>query len=295
MHHITAKGGKLPAPFKQALIQSPGWSTTIDVAGNWNKTLETASQLSGKHVVSGTELQSLSSTQLIQTNAAVVFSGTLGDFTYGPTVDGCYVPDMVGKLLLEGRFDTSPSLMIGHNADEAGAFVPTSITTAAEVTALLSVGFTGVNETTLEYILTDLYPSPSDTKLYDNEHDRLALIVSESSFTCNTRYLATAFKNATWNYRFQIPPASHGQDIPWTFYNDVKTDAINTSLAESMQLYFTNFFQVGHPNVGNELPNWTQYGTASSIETFGIQGIGTAVDDDANPRCAYWQKGEYLS
>lgn len=36
----------------------------------------------------------------------------------GPVVDGSFVPDLPGKLLLEGKFAKDVKVMVGHNANE---------------------------------------------------------------------------------------------------------------------------------------------------------------------------------
>ena len=38
----------------------------------------------------------------------------------GPVVDGNFVPDLPGKLLLQGAFAKNLKVMVGHNANEVG-------------------------------------------------------------------------------------------------------------------------------------------------------------------------------
>ena len=291
MHHITAEGGHDPAPFQSALLQSPGWSTTIDIEAIWATTLAVASNISGESITCGSELAALDSSTLMRINAAIVFDSPLGSFVFGPTVDGGYVPDLPGVLLLEGKFNRGVTLMLGHNSHEGSAFVTQSVNNEAVFMAGVTEVLQGVDKETISFVLTKLYPPASETDVYDNNYGRLVLLVSEITFVCNTRYLSTAFGNATWNYRFQVPPGTHAQDVPWTFYRGNTTN-VDPALAEAMQVYFTKFGEQANPN-NAELPNWPLYGDDAHITTFGLDGIGAAIDDAKNERCAYWQAGKY--
>ncbi|KAJ2975276.1 hypothetical protein NQ176_g5608 [Zarea fungicola] len=132
------------------------------------------------------------------------------------------------------------------------------------------------------------YPPPGQTSLYQTERDRTALLVAEMIFVCNTRYLAVAQGDNTWNYRFQVFPAAHAQDVDYTFWDSSPFHPIPyPALAQQMQRYFTRFAMTGNPNIAksqNPLPEWPVYGDAGKINTFGPDGTGTAVDDARNSR-----------
>lgn len=293
MHHITAEGGNKKTPFERAILQSPGWQTTIDVDKIWAAALATASRFSGKTITSGKQLAGLTSTTLLQINGAMVFCSSAGTFTFGPTVDGGYVPDLPGVLLLDGKFDSDLQVMLGHNLNEAALFVPSTTETDKEARAVMKQALPGVDSEIVDYVLGELYPCASDATSYKNEYERAATLVSELSFSCNTRYLATAFGNNTFSYRFQVPPGAHSQDIPWTFFNGNTTN-LDPTMAQAMQLYFTRFGKLGDPNLEGVLPEWLVYGDGAELVTFGLDGIATSVDDTMNERCQYWQKAEYL-
>lgn len=291
MHHITARGGQEPVDFHRALLQSPGWSTTINATSIWRETLAIATNVSGKVITCGSALAALDSATLMKINAEIIFNSPNGSFTFGPTVDGGYVPDLPGVLLLDGKFNDEVELMLGHNSNEGASFVSPAINDTDAFTAAVAEILQDVPINTITFILTELYPPPSQTDLYSDEYSRLVLLLSEVTFVCNTRYLSTAFNNATFNYRFQVPPSIHAQDVPWTFYRGNTTD-LSPALAETMQLYFTQFAEAGHPNHAS-LPQWPRYGDNGKIVTFGLNGVKTAIDDAKNKRCAYWQTGAY--
>jgi carboxylesterase type B len=116
MHQITAYGGSQgPAPFQQAVPQSPGWTPV-----NSNVQQEDTYQrfLNLTNTTSLAELRALSSEEIIRANYLQVFESPYSSFSYGPVVDGTFVPLQPAQLLAQGRFDKSIRLMIGHNANE---------------------------------------------------------------------------------------------------------------------------------------------------------------------------------
>ena len=116
MHQITAYGGsKGPAPFQQAIPQSPGWQPIVS---NQQQERQFATFLSLLNVTTLEEARQLPSSVLQQANAMQVGASTYGVFTYGPSVDGDFVPDLPGLLLLHGQFDKSLRVMVGHNSNE---------------------------------------------------------------------------------------------------------------------------------------------------------------------------------
>jgi carboxylesterase type B len=242
-------------------------------------------------------LARLDSKILLQANSDVVYKANYGDFAYGPTVDGGFVPDYPGTSLLKGHFDRSPHLMLGHNSHEDDIFTPPTINSRETIAAKLRMSIHGIRDSAIDYILNDLYPSPSKTSLYTTEHERSALLLSEYIFVCNSRYLATSFRNDTWNYRFQVAPGNHAQDLAYTFFVNNATAAANvdSELAMQIQLYFTQFAAKSNPNKPALLPHWPHYGRDAEIATFGSDGVGTATDDARNERCAYWQQGTYAA
>ena len=74
--------------------------------------------LKAANVSSLEDAQKLSSEELVRANADLVFRSVNGSFTFGPAVDGGFVPALPGQLLARGEFSRHVKLMIGHNQDE---------------------------------------------------------------------------------------------------------------------------------------------------------------------------------
>lgn len=203
--------------------------------------------------------------------------------------------DYPGVSLLQGRFDKSSDLMLGRNTHESDVFTATDVDSRDKIATKLRTSIYGITDSTVDYILTELYPSPSETELYLTEYAGAALLLSEYTFVCNTRYVATALGNDTWNYRFQVPPGNHALDLEYKFYSDYNARDIVSELAVQMQLYFTQFAANGNPNRPALPSKWPRYGGRATVATFGSEGVSTAKDDASNERCVYWQRGTYTT
>ena len=117
MHQITAYGGaKGPVPFQQAVPQSPGFQP---LPSNQQQEGTLDAYLALLNVSTIGEARQLPYSALQTANIIHIgLESAYGTFTYGPTVDGDFVPQLPGLLLLHGQYDKSLRLMIGHNADE---------------------------------------------------------------------------------------------------------------------------------------------------------------------------------
>lgn len=116
MHQITAYGGlNGSAPFQQAVPQSPGFEPIVSNQEQ-EETLNT--YLALLNVTTVEQARQLPYSALQTANIIQVGGSAYGSFTYGPTVDGDFVPALPGELLLHGQYDKDLRVMVGHNADE---------------------------------------------------------------------------------------------------------------------------------------------------------------------------------
>ncbi|RFU25191.1 hypothetical protein B7463_g11146, partial [Scytalidium lignicola] len=305
MHHITAYGGmKGPVPFQQAIMQSPGF---LPVAGNsqqentYQSVLAAARFITNTNITTTDQLRSLSTTELQTVNAIAVGIALYGTFTFGPVVDGLFVPALPGLLLSRGQFDKRVHVMVGHNLNEGLLFTSPFINNQSAYETFLSQTFPDASPIILNYISTVMYPEVYDSSYgYTTPTERSALAASEISFTCNTRYLDLAFKNKTYSYYFTVPPGLHGEDVPYTFFNgDTSTPnygvPVNSTVAYALQEFITSFAKTGNPNgKGKKIPLFPMYGNDSEVLDLSLDGLEVQMDTVANSRCDWWQKGLYL-
>jgi carboxylesterase type B len=279
-------------PFQAALPQSPGFLPVISANEQENVFLDFLSLLKVDTIE---EARQMSSSALILANSIQVARSTFGEFTYGPVVDGDFVPAFPGQLLLHGQFDRNVRILTGHNGDEGLLFTPFFIQgNASAFDANLRVSFPGISTAILDFILNTLYPDVLDGSFgYRDELTRAALLTSELSFTCNDNYMARAFGNRTFAYEFTIPPALHGMDVPYTFFNGDTSQVENVTVAKVMQEFITSFAITGQPSSrtwGHAIP---EYGANANIVNLGLNTITLQKDETANPRCLFWQKALY--
>lgn len=304
MHQITAFGGlKGNVPFRQAILQSPGFvplNSNAQIEAIFQETTKFASMLSGQTISTTQDLRSLSFMQLYKTNYYVVGTSSYGSFTYGPTVDGDFVPKLPGELLLHGQFDQSLKVMVGHNSDEGLFFSSPFINNETTFDNFVSQNLPAATSATINYITQTLYPPVFDGSYgYTNQLERTSLLLGEFSFTCNTRYLDLAYWNETYSYFFTVPTGLHGEDIAYTFFNGDTTtpdngSPVNATVAKALQHYITKFAMTGQPNEAGE-PFFPIYGANSSTQVLtNSTAEGTQVTDTAaNARCSFWQKALY--
>ena len=287
MHQITAYGGlKGKVPFQQAIPQSPGWQ---QVQSNVQTEDTYRTFLNLTNTTSLAELRALPYETLRRANVQqVAYTTAWGQFGYGPTVDGNFVPQQPGQLLAQGRFDKDVNVMVGHNANEGVIFTSPAIQSDAALREQLNTAYPYMPKSSVNHIVEVLYPPVFDGSYpYTTQYERATLIISEGIFTCNTYYLAKAYKNETYNYLFAVPPALHGEDVEYTFYNG-GDDIRNRTVAIALQDYITSFAEEGAPEAPG-ITMFNMYGDDASVLRLNITGIDEIRDSNANKRCDWWQ------
>lgn len=293
LHHITSYGGAGRLPFAQGIIQFPAFQFNLNLEDAYEKKLAEALDITGESITDASELAALDSKTLQSVNFDVVLGATQGLFIYGPAPDGTYVSAPPQVLLAEGKFHPNVNVLAGHNSMEAVPFVPSDISTEADLICALELFLPEVSMAALTYILDVLYPS-SD---YESQFLRGVQVISNVDLSCLTRYIAQALGNATHNYIFAYPPGYHTQDSSYTFFNGDTTTPdgglpVNMTIAHALQDYIVRFAIAGDPNgspagTGLEIP---VYRSDSDVVELAYPGLLAATDDMANVRCSWWQE-----
>ena len=297
-------GGTSRTLFKQAIPQSPAFlpiPSAEQTERVYQKVLDYATQVSKTNITNLSQLRALDFLTLYKVNALVVAKAPYSSLTFGPTVDGVFIPNLPGKLLLEGRFNHDVKLMIGHNSNESFFFTPNFETTTSQFNNFTRSYLPSAASTSVtDYIENTLYPPVfGGTCPYRNGFQRLQLFIAESTFTCNTRYLARGFGNNTYSYEFAVPPGLHGQDVPYTFYVPGTKPPFGgvlpmlPNIAKLLQTYIANFVTTGDPN-GVGLPEFPTYGGDSTVLVLDAAADGKVMTDElASGRCEWWQQAYY--
>jgi hypothetical protein len=198
-------------------------------------------------------------------------------------IDGSYVPDLPGKRPLNGAFDQQPErrgLLHQHLNPNDTAF-----------TTLVQSLIPDASAETIAYVSTVLYPPIFNSSYpWTTQFERGAQITEEFTIICNSYFLANAFApDKAWKYLFAFPPALHGDDIRYTFFNgDTSTPnlgggTINATVAGVLQGYIVTFVESGKP------------GGKGNVLDLNAKELGSVlVDADDNSRCKYWQEAAWM-
>ena len=237
-------------------------------------------------------------------------------------MDDKLIPDQPQKLLLEGKFDPSLRLMIGQNSNEVRlaaveigreastdqdlqglSVIPPNVQTNDVFNEYITEFFLNANASTISYITDVLYPNILDgSHGYTTQLERVSLVMAEHIYTCSTSDLATAYKGATFNYEFAVPPGTHASDVPYTYFNgtlNANPKVKNATIALDLQGFITNFVKTGNPNGdaaadhAKDVPMFQAYGTDAGVLKLNISGVGRVPDPSNNDRCRWWQLGIY--
>lgn len=134
--------------------------------------------------------------------------------------------------------------------------------------------------------ITELYPKGgSPTK----EWQRNIEFFSDVIFNCNAQALAQAFKKKAYRYIFNVPPAYHGQDVLYTFYNGPGYDPqVESDWAATVhQEYITGFTVYGKPGCGGTRPCWKAYGRDSNALETNLTEVEIIRDPWNSERCDF--------
>lgn len=254
MHHLTAFGGSDHALFNQAILQSPAYFP-FPSEKQMKKIFSTFLKYANATDLS--EARNTPSDILLAANSDLIGqSKPYGFGALGPTLDGSFVQEEPRVQLNRGMFDHSVKIIVSQTSNEGLSLVP-PVRTNAEYSALLGTIFNRANSSTIEQIVSELYPPVFDGSMgYKNNYERAAKTVGEALISCNTASLGQAFQSEAYAYIFDVSPGLHGQDIGYTFYTDgtkasnytlIDTGPVNGSIAFVLQDWILSFVQTGTP------------------------------------------------
>lgn len=298
--HITAHSGRScesKAPFIGAIVQSP---YLVPAQPSNQSTVEYA--LKFTKVDSIQSLRQQSTEKLQEVNSLLVGNAfPFGNFIYGPVVDVKYVKDLPARLLLEGHFDRSLSIMTGHNQDEGSRFVPNAnISNEKSYNGYLSEILSTQDSVSLGAI-NQLYPAIFDgSQGYIHQTERNNLTIADALLVCNAYGLNIAgFQKPTYAYEFTVPPGLHGADLPFTFYDFGDVEGVDSTIATTLQKYLTNFALTSDPNTPGLLPSAPYDQNKNMVQNIGPGDVAPILNEagvkQLPARCKFWQQAPYVA
>ncbi|PYH82078.1 alpha/beta-hydrolase [Aspergillus uvarum CBS 121591] len=288
LHQITAYGGSNgPVPFQQAILQSPAF-TPDQILNPCRQEQIFHEFLQFANVSTLEEARRLPSSILIEANRQQIYGSSLGSFTYGPVVDGTFVPEPPFRLLRERKLDATVTPMLAYNGNDGIIFSDFSLRNESGYQAYIS-GLLDLQPNDTAYVSTQMYPPVfNGSRRYTDEISRAGATFQEAVIQCNEIMLAGALGNATYNYVFDVFPGLHAQDVSATF--DVNLDptpgVFDPMIA--LQQLITSFTLTGKPAT-DHIRHVPIYGPESTLLVLNATGISTGREDPrVAERCEEW-------
>ncbi|KAK7182627.1 hypothetical protein DPSP01_011455 [Paraphaeosphaeria sporulosa] len=299
MHQMTAYGGtKGPVPFRRAVPQSPGW---IPITSTMQQDETYRLLLNITNSSSIADLRKVSEADFMRANSLMVgYNTTYSNFMYSPVIDGDFTPEIPSQLLAQGRFDKNVQVFYSLVTHEGDFFTSPYINTSEALQASLVTIFPYMSSRSRDHILNTLYPPIFNGSYgYKSEYERASAIIGESIISCNTKYLADAYNNKLYSYLFAMPPAYHGMDNLYKYYDggaisDVNVNMVmNRTVATVLQQLLVSFTKTGIP-VAEGVEQISMYGEDSSMLLLSnATGFRKVKDTTSAARCSWWQKERY--
>ncbi|KAK1242012.1 hypothetical protein MKX07_007835 [Trichoderma sp. CBMAI-0711] len=295
MHQITAWGGSKPAPFRRAIPQSAG---LVPVPGNREQEQTFNDFLALLNVSTLYEARALPSSALLAANLKQVAAAPYGAFSYGPVVDGTFVPGMPSKLILQGAFAKDIEIFSTYNSHEGIIFTdPSAFGNETLLRKQLGAIFTSFTNEDYQHVFETLYPPKYDgSQPYTDALGRAQLIIAEAALTCNQNSMIKATQKqgvAAYGFQNSVWPAVHGGDQPYLFSHG-PTPGVDARIASIAKDAIAGFVNNGLPiksSVGDI--SFPPYGRDGFILNFVANSTSVIRDPTLNERCDWWQKALY--
>jgi para-nitrobenzyl esterase len=252
------------------------------------------------HVQTLAQLRAVPAQKLL--DAATKKSEGHDEFSFGPDVDGHFLPESVPAIFAAGKQNDVP-LLGGWNRDEGSFDVAKTKPTMASLKESAEKEFGAKAPEFLR-----LYSADNDDQAYrameDFEGDRF---IAYSTWKWLEMQKASG-KQTVYRYRFDLalPPdpkepglavANHSGEIEYVFgMLDSKPRPWrpeDRKLSEQMQKYWANFARTGDPNSA-DLPKWPAYESGSGWQTIYLSASPEARKDDMRDRYLFldeaWKK-----
>jgi len=308
LHHITWEGGRSTAPFKGAILQSPGFFPQPTTNQSDETYKEFLNRTGSKDL---DDLVTKDSSVLIKANAEMTYLSQYGIFRFGPTIDYNYVPNLPGKMLRDRRFANRVHVLLGHTKFDGLLFTPPWVRSGSAMKEYAKKLYPNITEDNLKKI-GNMYPISG---LIGGERAKIIGVsdmLDDIAIQCNNVYLTNALLETSqamvYRYVYNVNPPIHGADVPYTYYEPKDTKAefeVNATLAKYIQTSIVNFVRYFDPNDEDKEQEWPLYtdknrrvmnfGSATDIEEPGFD-FNTGPDllgDTYKQRCAFWQDAPY--
>ncbi|KAJ8083149.1 hypothetical protein PM082_009018 [Marasmius tenuissimus] len=301
LQHVVAEDGQTsPQLFRGVIASSTflpsqyAYNDTIPQA-IYNQVVDAVNCKSSQDTL--TCLREVDSSALESANVEIIVAGFFGIFTFAPVVDGTFIRQRPTQALKGGKVNGNVLLAV-HNTNEGEIFdqQTASPSNASQYATELFPKLTLQDAARVAELYADL----------GSDLTQANLILGESVFVCPTYFFANAFNGHTYMGEFAIPPAAHGQDLPyyWPSYLTLSPSPVlpeifdNTEFVNAFAQSFASFAISLDPNVkvdpSNITPQWNLHDISIDKMVFNktvdnlpdVRPVKT--DKDLLARCSFW-------
>ncbi|KAK0196594.1 Alpha/Beta hydrolase protein [Armillaria mellea] len=233
---------------------------------------------------------------LEQINIDLCGSGFFGTFVFVPVVDGDFIKQRPTVALREGKVN-GEILMSVTNTNEGALFVDGSTADIVQVPEYLTQLFPNLSTQNRDIAVAKY--SGLGTPI-----EQATAIMGESIFICPTYFLLRGFRGRAFKGQFAIPPAGHGDDVPYYFpsmnANDVPSFS-NTDFDKAFPESFLAFVVSLDPNDTFEptiTPTWNRFSFQqghqiemrfNKTESGDPAVLPFTTLEDLLDRCSFWE------
>ncbi|MET0340354.1 MAG: carboxylesterase/lipase family protein [Polyangiales bacterium] len=274
--------------FHRAISQSGGCTTL-------NPTRATAEQ-SGQKLAAALGCDGADALACLRSQpvSKLLAPGVTPALSFGPIVDGDFIPDQPRTLYKKGEIAKVPYIL-GSNTDEGTLFVPAVVADEAALRAALTAQFGAAS---VEAILAQ-YPLAS----FDSPREALARIVGDARLVCtttDTAALAQASGSHVWMYNFDIgatlPPgstaprlgATHGAELVYVFGTSALFTPESAKVSAEIRASWRNFAAFGNPGVRSASPAWPEWWPHADAR-LNLALTSSVVANFRATECAFWR------
>jgi para-nitrobenzyl esterase len=215
--------------------------------------------------------------------------------SFGPVVDGAFVPEQPRALFDRGAVAQLPYLL-GSNRDEGTFLVGAQLGLASEEEYLAALARRFGEE--LAPQVAALYPSSAFASEPNPYYAALARAVGDSGLVCGTfdvglRALALGVPVYMYNFEMELDGrdgplgAAHAAELAYVFGTSLTFTPEQRGVSDAMLAYWANFAKRGDPN-GAGLLAWPRLSEAGNPR-LNFNVMPSVVHDFRANECAFWR------
>jgi len=227
-------------------------------------------------------------------NANISLSQFAGEFQWVPVIDGSFIRESPVEAITSKKLNGEILLSV-TNAFEGANFVSTK-TTNGTLTQYAQNAFPDLNSSQIDLVVSTYQLTGPTIQA------QAVAMQGEAIFICPTYYLLDAFGSLAHKGEFAIPPAVHGNDLPYYFVSTTRPSPLfnNSEFINSFSKSFMDVVISG--DVNNKIsdadttPSWPSWSNNHTEMLFNVtQDFTTPVihtvqtDPNLLTRCDLWK------